>query len=264
MRGNLSASRLQRWLAAGVLAGAAVLALPAWGPDGLTFGRPAAAAAQANLGYGSRGPAVAELQRQLRAAGHSPGPIDSIYGPQTRAAVVRFQRGHGLRADGIAGSVTRAALNRAVTAGQASGRKDQVNRPVQKVPAADRLTWPVAGRTITSNFGPRPAPCAGCSIQHKGMDIAGRIGSPIYAAKSGRVVIANWQRGYGNVIYINHPDGSQTRYAHMNALYVRRGQAVHQGQVLGELGNTGTSSGPHLHFEIRWGGRPVDPRPYLI
>lgn len=244
---NRTAHKLVRWLAVGIVAGAAVLVSPAAGPAGLAVGRPAAARELPVLHYGASGEAVTSLQRLLLAAGQAPGPIDGKFGPLTRAAVRRFQQQSGLTPDGVAGPATLQALR----------------ARVQRGPAAERFAWPAKSRVITSPFGPRRRPCATCSSYHKGMDIDGNRGDPALASKSGVIAFAGWQRGYGNVVYVNHRDGSQTRYAHLSAIYVRQGQFVRQGQVLGGIGNTGTSAGDHLHFEIRWNGRAVDPRPYL-
>lgn len=121
--------------------------------------------------------------------------------------------------------------------------------------------WPARSRVVTSEFGPRAAPCRGCSSQHKGMDIAGRRGDPVYAARTGVVTFAGWQRGYGKVVYLGHPGGAETRYAHLHAIYVGKGQRVHRGQQIGQIGATGIGNGrPHLHFEIRDYGRALNPR----
>ncbi len=118
--------------------------------------------------------------------------------------------------------------------------------------------WPADG-VFTSGFGWR------WGRIHAGIDIAGPIGTPIVAAASGVVEYASWNDGgYGNMIDIRHSDGTITRYAHMNELYVKEGQAVSQGQTIGAMGSTGFSTGPHLHFEIRPnGGSAIDPMAFL-
>lgn len=107
---------------------------------------------------------------------------------------------------------------------------------------------PVDGAKKTSGFGPR------WGRTHEGVDFAGPIGTPIKAAADGRIVYAGAAGGYGNLVAIEHSDGQVTRYAHLNAINARMGEPVKQGQVIGQLGNTGQSTGPHLHFEIRKAG----------
>ncbi len=118
--------------------------------------------------------------------------------------------------------------------------------------------WPADG-VFTSGFGWR------WGRIHQGIDIAAPVGTPILAAGSGVVEYASWNDGgYGNMIDIRHADGTITRYAHMNELYVRAGQPVSQGQTIGAMGSTGFSTGPHLHFEIRPnGGSAIDPMVFL-
>ncbi len=118
---------------------------------------------------------------------------------------------------------------------------------------------------ISSFFGRRKAPKAGASTNHKGVDIAADGGAPICAAKDGTIVAKEYQKGYGNVVYINHPDGTQTRYAHMaNFANIKVGDQVSCGQQIGFVGTTGVSTGNHLHFELRdANGNPVDPLPLL-
>ncbi len=99
--------------------------------------------------------------------------------------------------------------------------------------------------------------------RHIGLDLACRLGDPIYASDNGVVTIAGWNGGYGILVELVHGNGFSTRYAHLSELAVGCGQAVYQGQIIGYCGSTGWSSGPHLHFEIRFNGTPQDPQAYL-
>ena len=118
----------------------------------------------------------------------------------------------------------------------------------------DGYMWPAQG-TFTSGYGWR------WGRMHKGIDIAAPIGTPILAAATGEVIFAGWNSGgYGNLVKVKHPDGSVTFYAHNNKIFVRRGQKIKQGQQIAEMGSTGFSTGPHLHFEIRKNGtKAVNP-----
>ncbi len=122
---------------------------------------------------------------------------------------------------------------------------------------------PISGGRLTSNFGYRKAPTKGASTYHKGVDWAVSTGTPVYASSGGTVVKASWGSGYGNVVYINHPDGKQTRYGHLSKILVSVGQTVKQGDLIAKSGNTGVSTGPHLHFEILVNGSQVNPLNYL-
>ncbi len=130
--------------------------------------------------------------------------------------------------------------------------------PVGQAPApasSSGYIWPFHG-AISQGF----------SATHHGIDIDGfgAYGAPIVAAASGTVILAAYQDwGYGNYVIIQHADGSSTLYAHLSAISVTQGQVVEQGEVIGALGSTGYSTGPHLHFEIHIGGVPVDPLAYL-
>ncbi len=114
---------------------------------------------------------------------------------------------------------------------------------------------------ISSPFGYRFHPILRSSRFHEGLDIPKPYGTPVYPARSGRVVEAGWHEGYGQLIEIRHPNGESTRYGHLSKIYVRAGQAVARGRTLiGRVGSTGLSTGPHLHFEVRdKNGRPVNP-----
>ena len=116
---------------------------------------------------------------------------------------------------------------------------------------------------ISSEFGWRPQPIPGASSNHKGMDFAAGIGTPIYAADSGRVIQASYSGNAGNLVIIDHGGGLQTYYMHTNQMFVRAGQTVSKGQNIATVGNTGNSSGPHLHFQVMQNGTPVNPRNFL-
>ena len=122
---------------------------------------------------------------------------------------------------------------------------------------------PISGGRISSGFGKRSAPTAGATTYHQGVDLATPLGTPVWASSGGTVSFAGWGGGYGNVVYVDHPDGRQTRYAHLSKIYVKVGQSVNQGQVIAASGSTGRSTGPHLHFEMRIGGVAKDPRDYV-
>lgn len=122
---------------------------------------------------------------------------------------------------------------------------------------------PISGGRLSSGFGRRSAPTKGASTYHKGVDWAVPTGTPVYASCGGTVVKAGWGGGYGYVVYIKHEDGRQTRYAHLSKVLVSVGEKVKQGERIALSGNTGISSGPHLHFEMLINGSQVNPLKYL-
>ncbi len=109
----------------------------------------------------------------------------------------------------------------------------------------------------TSGFGPR------WGRMHNGTDFAGAHGTPIYATADGVVTHADWLSGYGRLVKIQHAFGIETRYAHMSAIYVSEGQKVSRGDRIGAMGNSGRSTGTHLHYEVRLGEKPVNPMIYI-
>jgi murein DD-endopeptidase MepM/ murein hydrolase activator NlpD len=126
----------------------------------------------------------------------------------------------------------------------------------------NRYLWPVQGR-ITSYFGRRNLGMGTASF-HKAIDIAAPTGTPITAARSGLITYAGWsERGYGNLVKIQHSGGDETWYAHQSEIYVSVGQQVKQSETIGLVGSTGLSTGPHLHFELHEAGQAVDPLAYL-
>jgi len=143
-------------------------------------------------------------------------------------------------------------------------------RRMEKTPQGKRrmgLVWhghfirPVNGR-ITDPFGMRVHPITGRYHLHTGVDLACPSGTPIHAAGGGEVILAGWYGAYGNAVIIDHGNGVTTLYGHQSRLGSRVGQVVHQGDVIGYVGSTGYSTGPHCHFEVRVHGHPVNPLNY--
>uniref|UniRef100_B8HN83 Peptidase M23 n=1 Tax=Cyanothece sp. (strain PCC 7425 / ATCC 29141) TaxID=395961 RepID=B8HN83_CYAP4 len=125
-----------------------------------------------------------------------------------------------------------------------------------------RLSYPIQA-PITSNFGWRMHPILGYQRLHAGTDFGADTGTPIRAAEGGTVIFAGWYGGYGNTVIIDHGGGLTTLYAHTSQMYVREGQTVQRGEAIAAVGSTGLSTGPHLHFEVRENGEPVNPLNYL-
>ncbi|HEY9847485.1 MAG TPA: peptidoglycan DD-metalloendopeptidase family protein [Candidatus Caenarcaniphilales bacterium] len=125
-----------------------------------------------------------------------------------------------------------------------------------------RMSYPSEG-PITSSFGWRLHPVLGSSRFHAGMDFGAEQGSAVRAADRGTVIFAGWYGGYGNAVIVDHGNGVTTLYGHASQLYVEDGQVVQRGQAIAAVGSTGLSTGPHLHFEIRQNGEPIDPLAYL-
>lgn len=124
--------------------------------------------------------------------------------------------------------------------------------------SSNRLTWPCRG-PITDTYGY----LSSRGRNHWGIDVGAPSGTTVTAAQGGRVVLAGWQSGYGNVVAIDHPNGLETRYAHLSRISVSVGASVGQGQTIGAVGSTGNSTGPHLHFEVYLNGTHQNPMKYL-
>lgn len=123
--------------------------------------------------------------------------------------------------------------------------------------------WPTEGH-LSSTFGYRVSPFTGQPVLHSGIDIANRVGTPIMAPARGTVTFTGRQGAYGNSIIINHGNSVTTRYAHLQRAVVKEGQVVNRGDLIGYMGNSGRSTGPHLHYEVRVGGVPVNPMRYIL
>jgi peptidoglycan hydrolase-like protein with peptidoglycan-binding domain len=194
---------------------------------------------------GQRGWDVAALQFLLHSRGFEPRGFDGGFGPNTADAVRRYQSAGHLDADGVAGPSTLNAL-----------RSSQVITATPSDPV--RFLRPVPGE-ITDGFG-----WVG-GRRHTGIDFPERMGTPIHAAGVGVVSFAGMNTGgYGNLVVITHRLGFETWYAHMSQVTASVGQAVQGGTTIGYVGSTGFSTGPHLHFEVRQYGTPIDPMPRLL
>ena len=126
--------------------------------------------------------------------------------------------------------------------------------------------WPIDRtklKDVSSLYGMRMHPRYGYWKMHEGVDLSAAKGTPLYATGNGVVVRASWQRGYGELIELNHGFGYKTRYGHLSKMYVSPGDSVTRGQVIGEVGNTGVSSGAHLHYEVRFRDKTVNPIHYF-
>ena len=155
-------------------------------------------------------------------------------------------------------------LNSEISKLQAEAQKkiDEAINGGASDPSSQGMIWPTTTRWITSYYGYRIHPVLGYSKFHSGIDIGVGTGNPVYSVKSGVVILSQYYYGYGNAVIVDHGNGLSTLYAHLNTLKVSKGQWVNQGQVIATSGNTGISTGPHLHFEVRVNGSTVDPLSY--
>ncbi len=159
-----------------------------------------------------------------------------------------------LRAD--AGAFERQLYHVNVTRAQV----DRLNRTLALVP----YRKPVVGEVeFTSGFGVRSDPFLGRPAMHTGLDFRAAIGDPVRATANGKVVSSGWAGGYGRMVEIDHGNGLATRYGHMSEIHVKVGDPIKIGQVIGLVGSTGRSTGPHLHYETRIDGEAVDPQKFL-
>ena len=147
-------------------------------------------------------------------------------------------------------------------AARAAAAAQQSSPTYSWVQGSGQLGWPVSGE-ITSPYGYRTHPIWGTTIYHSGIDIGVDEGTPVHAADGGTVAWSGWMGGYGYAVVIDHGNGMSTLYGHNSALAVSEGQDVGKGQVIAYAGSTGNSTGPHVHFEVRISGDPVDPMGYL-
>ncbi len=190
------------------------------------------------LKRGSTGATVAQVQRLLGIAD------DGIFGPITARAVRAFQKSAGLQPTGRVDARTRLALLQTPAA----------QAPPAPAACAPTLRAPLQG-TRAGGFGDGRG--------HDGVDILAAVGTPVRAAACGTVAFAGTESGYGRMVCVQHSPAFQTCYAHLKTIARGQGASIAAGQVVGRVGMTGRSSGPHLHFETRLDGQAVDPSPYL-
>lgn len=141
------------------------------------------------------------------------------------------------------------------------GRQSAQPRVEVSVPAINPVDMSRVRKS--SGFGSRAAPLRGASTNHKGVDLAAPIGTPIYATADGIVSRAEWANGYGKLIELNHGNQIQTRYGHLSAMNVTPNQRVRKGDIIGFMGSTGRSTGSHLHYEVRVAGQAVNPVAFM-
>ena len=122
--------------------------------------------------------------------------------------------------------------------------------------------WPVDGR-LMGGFGGRTDPFSGEGAYHTGVDLSAPIGTPVHATADGRIQFAGFYHGYGRLVVVNHGNNYETYYAHLSRMDVMEGQEIRQGEILGRVGSSGRSTGPHLHYEVRIGSTPVNPYRFL-
>jgi septal ring factor EnvC (AmiA/AmiB activator) len=184
------------------------------------------------------------------------------------AARVAAEAAARAQAEAVAAAAAESEATRVASAPAATQPQRSAERPSRALPPPTPIgpppvsgivggwMWPASGR-VSSEFGAR------WGRQHQGIDIAAPVGTPLHAARAGTVTFAGTMGGYGMIVLIDHGQGVVTAYAHMSRFEVAPGDAVATGQRIGDVGNTGSSTGPHVHFEIRIGGVPVNPRTYL-
>lgn len=163
--------------------------------------------------------------------------------------------------EGIAASDQRfRALFSSWTAMDRTGSTLPTERPTVSIPSR----MPLMGSVLTSSFGMRTHPVLGGMRRHSGIDLAAPTGTPVYATADGVVSRADWYSSYGLYISLEHGASLQTRYAHLSRLAVAAGDTVKKGDLIGYVGSTGRSTGPHLHYEVRVDGVAVNPIPYMM
>ncbi len=194
-----------------------------------------------------------DIQAKLKEIGAYEGNVEGLYGPLTERALIKFCNAvflDNMRTQLIGPTFAKKLLDAPPPIFSAGPGGTTFARPVQK-------------GVVTSEFGYRVHPITGDLRLHKGIDIGGNQGKPIFAAASGTVIIAGVISGYGNFVEIQHSGGLTSAYAHMASFSVTEGATVAQGQQVGVVGATGAAAGPHLHFEIFKDGQPQNPRNFV-
>lgn len=187
--------------------------------------------------------AAADISAPLRAA---QAANQSVTGGEDEQFRTLFSSWQNFEQTGLAAAKPKAAVSGVGMASVSIPSRNPLNRDV-----------------MTSNFGMREHPVLGGMRQHKGVDLAAPVGTPVYAPADGMVSRASWFSSYGLYISLEHGGAMQTRFGHLSRLNVAEGQMVHKGDLIGFVGTTGRSTGPHLHYEVRVNGEAVNPVPYM-
>ncbi len=197
-------------------------------------------------------------------------PLDKMFraaGMSTDSLIDQVRRGYS----GQGGPLTPISLSTmgempSPDASRANRILNQMDRLNLYRIAAEKAPFAIpvkAAYRFTSGYGYRRDPKTGGRRMHKGVDFAGPVGTPLYATGDGVVVHAGWQSGYGRLVKIRHEFGIETRYAHLSRIRVKEGQRVSRGDRIGDMGASGRVTGPHLHYEVRVGGKSVNPMTYI-
>ena len=209
-----------------------------------------------------------ERDMQVASLGSLASEVSSLYGLKPDPVLVAAASSDEIRDDEVSSSIDRlstlktTAFTGATTAGLTLGLTRNVTTADWiRANSAPNL-WPVEG-PITGAFGERIDPFNGEGAFHSGVDIGATIGSPIIAPADGIVVFADSMGGYGRAVVLDHGHGITTRYGHMKSFAVFPGEHIHRGDVIGYVGDSGRSTGPHLHYEVRINDIPVNPHKYL-
>jgi murein DD-endopeptidase MepM/ murein hydrolase activator NlpD len=206
-----------------------------------------------------RAPLAAKAERLLHAFDEAGLPVDRLL--RHAASLRPAKTGAGMGGPFEPAPVGSGAFERAyASVNQSLAAIDGLRGALSYAPLRQPLPGPL---DVTSSFGFRTDPFLGRPALHTGMDLHGDLGDPVHATAAGRVVLAGPSGGYGNLVEIDHGAGLATRYGHLSQIDVQEGQWVEAGAVLGEIGSTGRSTGPHLHYEVRTDGAAVDPSRYL-
>lgn len=198
--------------------------------------------------------ANADIAAPLRAAQEEGKSVSGSEDERFRSLFSRWQSFERNDVPALA-AVAEAAGQAGLTASRRSAIGQEVSIPSRA---------PLKGLRLTSDYGMRNHPVTGRRRAHKGIDLAAPTGTPIYATADGLVSRASWFSSYGLYVSIEHGGELQTRYAHMSRLNVAQGQRVKKGEIVGFVGSTGRSTGPHLHYEVRVQGEAVNPMPYML
>ena len=207
-----------------------------------------------------------EKDVQVASLGSIAGEVSALYGLKTNERLLPTNDNVQPEQYQASLDTLNALRGSALTGAAAAGLQDQ-DHPLASLSDWTRAgdapsLWPVEGR-LTSSFGERVDPFNGEGAFHSGIDISVPYGTPVHAAADGVVGYAQFMNGYGNLISLDHGHGVATRYGHLSGFAITCGQHVRRGQVIGYVGSTGRVTSPHLHYEVRIQGVPVNPYKYL-